>query len=90
MLSALGVDIIVDYKQSKDDLIADIVKKTGGKLYHIFDAVAQNLDFPAPFFKAIEGSASEKFFSSTNDWYNLTHPFVIFNNADDTVLTGTR
>jgi len=66
MLKTLGIDAVVDYKQSEADIIAEIVKKTGGKMYRVFDAVAQNMAFAAPMFKAIEGD--EKWFTSTNDW----------------------
>ena len=50
-------------------MIADIVAKTGGKLFRVFDAVAQNIQFSVPMFNAIpEGT---KYFTSTNDWYDI-------------------
>jgi len=69
MMKKIGVDEVVDYKQEEDAIIAEIVKKTDGKLHKIFDAVAQKYDFPGKLFAAIEGG--NKLFTSTNDWYVL-------------------
>jgi len=67
MMSAIGVYEVVNYSQSEDAIISEIVKKTGGKMFHIFDAVSQYLQFSIPMFAAIEGA--DKWFTSTNDWY---------------------
>jgi len=68
-MKSLGADDCVDYKQDQEALIADVAKKTGGKMYRIYDAVAQNIAFSVPMFKAVEGK--NKWFTSTNDWYVL-------------------
>jgi hypothetical protein len=62
----LGVDEAVDYKQSDEDVVKEIVKKTDGKMYRIFDATSQYNQKSVEFFKPIEGK--DKWFSSTNDW----------------------
>ena len=66
MMKKIGVDEVVDYKQPEEAIIAEIVKKTGGKMFRMFDAVAQNIKFATPMFKEIEGT--EKWFTGTNDW----------------------
>ena len=66
LAKSLGADECVDYRQSEEAIIAEILKKTGGKLYRAFDAVAQNIEFSVPLFKAVE--AKDKWFSTTNDW----------------------
>jgi hypothetical protein len=65
-VKSLGADDCVDYHQSDEDVIAEIVKKTDGKIYRIFDAMAQHIDFAVAMFKPIEGT--NKWFSTTNDW----------------------
>ena len=65
-MKSLGADEIVNYKQPEEDIVAEIVKKTGGKMYRIFDAVAQHVKFSTVMFDAIK--AKDKWFSTTNDW----------------------
>jgi hypothetical protein len=47
-------------------MISEIVSKTGGKLFRVYDAVAQNIEFSLPMSKALP--AGKKYFTSTNDW----------------------
>jgi len=70
VVKSIGADEVVSYKQSEADVISEIVKKTGGKLYRAYDVVAQNLKLAEPLFKAV-GGKEEKWFTSTNDWEPL-------------------
>jgi hypothetical protein len=65
-MKSLGVDDIVDYKQSDEGVIKEVVKKTGGKMYRIFDATSQHNMKSVAMFKPIEGK--DKWFAGTNDW----------------------
>jgi len=66
LIKAVGADEVVDYKIPEADQIADIVAKTGGKVFKVLDATAQNIPTSDPLFKAtVDG---EKRFTSTNDW----------------------
>lgn len=68
MMKKTGVDEVVDYKQPQDAIISEIVAKTGGKMYLIYDAVATNIPFSVPMFKAIKGDKTKKIFTGTDDW----------------------
>ena len=66
LIKSVGADDVVDYKQSEEETVKQIIDKTGGKLFKVYDATAQNVQTAAPLFK---GTASgTKIFTSTNDW----------------------
>jgi hypothetical protein len=67
LLKSIGADDCVSYKQPQEEVISSIVEKTGGKLYRVFDAVAQHIPLSVPLFAAIKGD-EPKYFTSTNDW----------------------
>jgi hypothetical protein len=66
LIKAVGADEVVDYKIPEEEQIADIVAKTGGKVFKVLDATAQNISTSVPLFKAT--TDGEKLFTSTNDW----------------------
>jgi hypothetical protein len=66
LCKSVGADEVVDYKIPESEQISEIVSKTGGKVFKVFDATAQNIATAAPLFKATEDG--EKRFTSTNDW----------------------
>ncbi|KAF2668098.1 GroES-like protein [Microthyrium microscopicum] len=68
VMTKIGADTVVDYKQDEAAIIAEIASKTDGKLYKVFDAVAANLKFSIPLFAALKGDEHKKVFTSTNDW----------------------
>jgi len=69
VIKQFGADEVVDYKQPEATQIDEIVAKTGGKLFKVFDVVGKNLETaPSLFKKTLDG---EKIFSSTNDWTPL-------------------
>ena len=56
----------MDYKIPQEDMIKEIVAKTGGKLSKVLDAAGQNVTTAAPLFKQL--SSENKMFTSTDDW----------------------
>jgi hypothetical protein len=66
VLRSIGADATIDYKNSEDAQIAELLSVTEGKPSRIFDAVASNEGFAKVVFKQV--SASPKYFATTNDW----------------------
>jgi NADPH:quinone reductase-like Zn-dependent oxidoreductase len=66
VLKSVGADECVNYKQDESVITSEIVQKTGGKMYRIFDAVGKHIQFSVPMFQAIKGT--DKWFTTTNDW----------------------
>src|ERR1700753_4257306 len=66
MIKQFGADEVVDYKQSEDAQVDEIVAKTGGKGFKAYDTTSQNLSFGSKLFK--KTAPGDKSFTSTNDW----------------------
>ncbi len=73
LVESYGAEICVDYKKPEDEQIAELISKTEGKLYRVFDATSNGINFAKKLLAKIDGGP--KYFTSTDDWSTIDSGF---------------
>lgn len=73
LLESYGANLLIDYKKPEDEQIEELISKTDGKLYRVFDATSGGIDFSKKLLAKIEGGP--KYFTSTDDWTPIESGF---------------
>jgi NADPH:quinone reductase-like Zn-dependent oxidoreductase len=60
LLTSLGAAATIDYKKSQEEQLNELLSKTDGKLYRIFDATAQSHELARAIFSKIRDDKTKK------------------------------
>jgi len=69
LVKSQGAAAIFDYKKSVEEQVKDVLAITSGNIHRVFDAAATGDAFAKALFKEL---VEPKYFSTTNDWTNIT------------------
>lgn len=68
LLHDLGSSFTIDYKKPQEEQLNELMSKSGGKVYRIFDAAAQSHEFAQAIFAKVAEDGKKMYFTTTNDW----------------------